>query len=246
MKKTIIIFIIIILLAILIPIIYFQIQIKDATDNINIYNDNLDSKTFKYEYENLNTVLKDDGTNKYVNINISENNKMKYVSYQELTSILKNGTGVIYLGFPECPWCRRVLPVLLSACDDYDFQNIYYYNALDIRDKKHLDENGIIITDKEGDIKYYELVDILKDFLGEYSGLNDSTIKRIYFPTIFFVKDGKILGTQISAVDSYTSTKEDMNDTQKQELKSIFNNYLNKMYKKSEKATCSDKNTEGC
>ena len=39
---------------------------------------------------------------------------------------------------------------------------------------------------------------MLDDYLPEYKGLNNSKIKRLYFPTVLFVKDGKILGLEQS------------------------------------------------
>ena len=198
----------------------------------------LDEEKFEKEYESLNDIKKDDNTNKYVYIDVLKSNKMKYSNFNEISELLKDKTGVIYFGFPECPWCRRTLPVFLDAISEYDIDKIYYFNALSIRDKKHLDENNNIITDKEGTEEYYKLVALLKDVLGPYNGLNDPNIKRLYFPTYVFVKDGKIIGTQIGSVDSYTSTKEDMTLEQKQELKQIFEKNLDKIYNKKEK--CND------
>ena len=235
MKKR-IIFISILILILLFIICFIAIL---QTKNNNIESN--DQLKFKTEYEDLNIIKKDDNTNKYISINIPSDNKIKYLSFNEVVDVIKNQTGIIYLGFPECPWCRRVLPVFFETCQNYNIDNIYYYNALDIRDKKHLDENGEIVTDKEGTTEYYLLVDLLKEHLTPYDGLNDENIKRIYFPTFVFVKDGKILGTQISSVSSYTSTKEEMTEVQKEELKSIFDNFLNQMYEKIE--NCNDETT---
>ncbi len=240
MKKRFLILLIVILICILFPLVYYIINITRATDSININLSSLDSKTFKYEYESLNDTLDENGEYKYIPISIAENNKFKYVSYEKLTSIIEGKTGVIYLGFPECPWCRRVLPILSASCEKYKFDSIYYYNALDIRDEKHLNSSGEIVEDKAGDEKYYKLISLLKDYIGEYKGLNDSSIKRIYFPTIIFVKDGVILGVQISATDSYTNAKEEMTSSQKNELEQIFDSYLEKMYEKIPNDECSD------
>lgn len=231
-KKIIFTSILVVTLIFIICIIILQ------TKNKNTLSDEI---KFKNEYEELNIIKNDDNTTKYINITIPNNNKMKYLSFNEVIDIIKNKSGVIYFGFPECPWCRRVLPIFFEACQKYNIENIYYYNALDIRDKKHLDENGNIITDKAGTDEYYLLVDLLKDYLTKYDGLNDENIKRLYFPTFVFIKDGKILGTQISSVPSYTSPKEDMTDVQKEELKNIFDNYLSQIYKNLD--TCNDETT---
>ena len=42
--------------------------------------------------------------------NFTVNNVFVYRSLDEINKILENGTGVVYLGFPECPWCKGYIP----------------------------------------------------------------------------------------------------------------------------------------
>ncbi len=189
-------------------------------ENINLTED---EKKFKKEYEDLNS------NKDIVQVSIEEDNGMIYASYDKIHEILTKGTGVIYFGFPECPWCRNALPMLLQAASNQGLDEIYYFNARDIRDTKSLDENGNIITEKEGTKEYYELIEIMKDHLGEYEGLNDESIKRLYFPTVVFVKDGKILGIHVATVDSQTNPKIPLNEKQKEELVNIYMNYISKV-----------------
>ena len=174
-----------------------------------------DALKFKNEYESLNK-------KGYKEIKIPEENQIKYSNYKEVVEILKSGTGIIYLGFPECPWCRNAVPVLLDAANETGVDTIYYFNALSIRDKKHLDEDGNIVVDDKGTEEYKKLVEILYDYLGEYEGLNDSSIKRIYFPTVIFVKNGDIKGLHVSTVDSQVNPKEPLTNEQYEELKEIY------------------------
>lgn len=201
--------------------------------NNNVAND--DAMKFKNEYESLN----EEG---YKKIEIPEDNQIKYSSYEEIIEILTSGTGVIYLGFPKCPWCRNAVPVLLDAVSETGIDTIYYYNALSIRDKKHLDEDGNIVVDEEGTEEYKKLVNILYDYLGEYSGLNDSSIKRIYFPTVIFVKDGKVKGLHVSTVDSQNDPSKNLTNEQYSELKEI---YINNCLKISD-ASCSNDLSQKC
>lgn len=182
---------------------------------------NNDSKKFKEEYESLNKTHKP--------ITINKNNPIKYADYDEIVNLIKSGTGVIYFGFPECPWCRNAVPVLLEAAEELELKEIYYFNALDMRDIKKLDENGKIVTTKEGTKEYYELVNLLSDYLGEYEGLNDKEIKRLYFPTVVFVKEGKVLGLNVSTVESQLDPMVDLNEKQKAELKNIYETYMSQV-----------------
>lgn len=184
---------------------------------------------FKEEYEKLNGVYNDKTNHYYMNVNILENSNVKYKNANEIIDILKNGTGVIYFGFPECPWCRNLVPILVDTLNQYTMP-FYYYNAYEIRDNKHLDDNGDIVVDKEGTKEYYEIVDILKDYLGEYSGLNDNSIKRLYFPTIVFVKEGKILYVHTGTLDSQEDPYVSLTDEQKNELANIISAYATKVY----------------
>ena len=73
-----------------------------------------DSLKFKEDYESVNGKKVSDELS-YSSLDIPKNNPMKYSSYEEIFKILDNGTGVIYLGFPECPWCRNIVPVLIDT-----------------------------------------------------------------------------------------------------------------------------------
>ena len=37
---------------------------------------------------------------------VGEDNVFVYRSSDEVITLLKHGTGVVYIGFPECPWCQ--------------------------------------------------------------------------------------------------------------------------------------------
>ncbi len=187
---------------------------------LNRYSDNI---KFQKEYENLNS------QKGYLDIEIPKDNNVKYASFDEIMKVLEDGTGIIYFGFPECPWCRNALPVLLEAAKENEIQNVYYFNAKSIRDDKEL-KDGKIVTNKKGTKEYYELVDRLKDNLGSYEGLDDESIKRLYFPTAVFVMGGKVVGIHVGTVDSQTDPSKPLTEKQKQELLDIYNENISKMY----------------
>ena len=72
-----------------------------------------DAFRFQNEYESLNGQEIDNTNRTYLNVTINKNNPVKYASYEEVMNILESGTGIIYFGYPECPWCRTIVPVLL-------------------------------------------------------------------------------------------------------------------------------------
>lgn len=196
----------------------------------NKLNNKTDAMKFKEEYENLNNEYNEVLKKENLKVEIPEDNPIKYSTIEEIKDILKNKTGVIYFGFPECPWCRNAVPILLEAAKDMEIDTIYYYNAYSIRDKKSLDDNGKIIIEEEGTKDYQELIDIMYDKLPPYEGLNDESVKRLYFPTVVFVKNGKIIGLHTSTVDSQEDPYEKLTDEQEFELKKIYIDYMNDIY----------------
>jgi thiol-disulfide isomerase/thioredoxin len=188
-----------------------------------------DALKFKEEYESLNGEYDETRKHDYLEVKIDSDNVIKYSTIEEIENILENGTGIIYFGFPECPWCRNAVPVLLEAAKDMNIDTIYYYNAYSIRDKKTL-KDGEIITEEEGTEDYKKLVELMYDFLPAYSGLGDDSIKRLYFPTVVFVKEGKIVGLHTSTVDSQEDPFTELDKEQKEELKTIYTDYINEVY----------------
>lgn len=218
----------IILMAILLGLLIMVMAIKGQDLVKKIPNSIKDALKFKDEYESLNDKDNSYG-GKYLSIKISENNVIKYATFEEIIDLIDHGTGVIYFGFPECPWCRNAVPVLLEAAESTGIDTIYYFNAVDIRDQKSLDANGEIITTKEGTKEYKQILKKLDKYLLPYDGLNDDSIKRLYFPSVYFIKDGVVIGKHIDTVESHTDASKALNEEQKLELKTIYENYMMKV-----------------
>ena len=185
-----------------------------------------DAILFKEEYESLNGEQKSSWSGVYSSIQIPEDNAIRYSNVAEILSLLENGTGVIYFGYPECPWCRSAISPLLNTANMIGIETIYYFNAKEIRDTKHLDENGQIVTDKEGTKEYYDLLQALDSVLQSYDGLNDENIKRLYFPSVVFVKEGEIIGFHESTVPSQTDPNILLTAEEEKELARIYSSYM--------------------
>ena len=189
---------------------YFQLNKRDFKL------EKTDAIKFKEEYEEYNA-KETDNKKKYQTLNISRNNVIEYADYKKVFEALDNETAVIYFGFPTCPWCRTLIPSLLDAAENVGIEKIYYLNNKDSRDIKKLEKKKII-TEKEGTEDYYKLVSKLDKFLGEYECLKDKNIKRLYFPTVVFVKEGKVTDIHIGTLDSHEDGFKELTDKQKKEL----------------------------
>lgn len=107
---------------------------------------------------------------------ITEYNYFVYRNSEEIIKILEHGTGAVYLGFPECPWCQSYVPILNEVADIEGLEKIYYLNIFE--DRKNNTED------------YQKIVEILSDYL-QY---DEEGNKRVYVPAVIFVSNGEIIG----------------------------------------------------
>ena len=61
---------------------------------------------------------------------MTEYNYYVYKDINEIIKILEHGTGAVYLGFPECPWCSAYVPMLNEVADINGLEKIYYYHII--------------------------------------------------------------------------------------------------------------------
>ena len=206
---------------------------------VKLINTDVDAIKFKKEYEELNS-------DSSLELNISKDNPFKYTDYDKLLEVIENGTGIIYLGFPRCPWCRNALPVLIDAAKDNNVETIYYMNILNERDSYVVeDEELVYAKDEDGNEKkgtegYFKLLDALEDHLTDYVVKFEGQEyevgeKRIYAPSVIFVRDGEILGIHVSTVDSQEDPSKELTEEQYDELYSIYDDYINEV----KSGTCS-------
>ncbi len=142
---------------------------------------------------------------------VGKDNVFVYTDVDKIIDILENGTGVVYLGFPECQWCGQYVVYLNEVAKERNISQIYYYNIRE--DRSNNSEN------------YLKIVDILKDYLQD----DEEGNPRIYVPAVIFMSDGKIIGfddetsldTKGCSTPSEYWTKDEIND-----LKDRLNSYI--------------------
>ena len=107
---------------------------------------------------------------------VGKNNLYVYRDVDQIINILEKGTGIVYLGFPECPWCQTYSKYLNEVALDLGIEKIYYYNIREDRNNNTED--------------YQKIVSILKDYLQN----DEEGNKRIYVPSVIALNKGKIVG----------------------------------------------------
>ena len=146
---------------------------------------------------------------------VGEKNVFTYRSLDEIVNIMEKGTGVVYLGFPECPWCNAYVKYLNEVALEVGIDKIYYYNILEDR--------------KNNTQGYQKIVSILKDNLQS----DEEGNPRIYVPNVSFHIEGKVIGNdyetskdthELSNPSEYWTEEEvkDLKDTLKKYMDAIF------------------------
>lgn len=179
-----------------------------------------DAVKFKEEYESFNEKIIEGTEKQYSSIELLEKNPFYYASYEEIDKVL-DGTGVIYFGYPECPWCRELVPLLAQASKKVGMGKIHYKNLKEERNILTF-EDGTVIQEKVGSEGYTKLLQKLDSILPIYEGLEDDTLKRIYVPYVLFVRDGEIVDTHTGTWEEQTDPFTPLTEEEKTKLLSIL------------------------
>lgn len=142
---------------------------------------------------------------------IEEENVFVYRDSEEIIKILKNGTGIVYLGFPECQWCKAYVRYLNDVAKEEGVDKIYYYNILNDR--------------KENNDTYKQMVKLLKGNLL----FDEEGNERIYVPDVTFVLKGKIVShdNESSVVEGDLTPEEYWTDSKVKALKERLKKGIN-------------------
>lgn len=145
---------------------------------------------------------------------VGQNNVFVYRNADEIIKILEGGTGLVYLGFPECPWCQAYVPMLNEAAKEEGVEKIYYFNIREDR--------------QENSKNYQKIVKIVKNYLMK----DDEGNERIFVPDVYAVRDGKILShnNETSVIDSDITPSAYWTTSKKTEIKSTFKTMINDVY----------------
>ena len=167
---------------------------------------------FKEDYEKVNAELDADGDPLYKHLTIGEANNFVYLTYDEVLDFITNGTGILYLGRPECPWCRVLVPIMQDFAKEEKIY-IYYYDI-------EADRN-------ENNERYHKIIELMGDYLPIDTVTQKETdknfnpkLKRVVLPQLFFMKGGKV------KEDLMAYQHECLEKNQKDEMKALLKQKL--------------------
>lgn len=142
--------------------------------------------------------------------------RFKEITYKKVLEMMEMESfqGIVYFGFPTCPWCVEAVPLLNDVAIEKDV-DIYYVN-------KRSDVN---IKDEESAEKVTELLD-------ESFGLlvNEETNKpTLYVPEVIAIKDKEIVAHHTGTVNGHDAHVNTMNEDEIALLKSIYTKMAKKV-----------------
>lgn len=156
---------------------------------------------------------------------VSSDNVFVYKTSEEIIQIMEHGTGVVYLGYPECPWCQEYVKYLNEVAKEVGVEKIYYGNT-----KKMKEENMD---------HYKKLISLLDGHLQ----FNNEGEQWIYVPNVSFHIDGKILLNDYETSKDTHNLKDPKEYWTEEEIKSLKTTLKTAMEQVKEKLdVCTDCN----
>ena len=144
---------------------------------------------------------------------VDKDNRFRYATMDEVINTLEDGTGIVYLGFPECKWCQQYVVYLNELAEDRNIPEIMYYN---------------IRQDRQDNTEDYQtIVNLLKDYLTD----DEEGNPRIYVPAVIFMSNGEIIGFDDETAhdtNGYDDPSEYWTEEEVNDLKDRLNSYLDK------------------
>lgn len=124
------------------------------------------------------------------------------MEFDEAIAFFKEGkSGLLYFGFPDCPWCKEAVPILQQEAKDTGV-DVYYIRT---RDSEH----NRLYTDEQKE----NIVPYMKDYMSN----NDEGVLTLYVPAIVAVKDGKAVAGHVGTVDEHNAKEGPMTSEQKKQ-----------------------------
>ena len=140
-----------------------------------------------------------------------DDNVFTYATVDEIIDVLDGGSGIVYLGFPECQWCEAYVPYLNEVAKDVGISEILYYNIRE--DRSNNSEN------------YQRIVELLAGYLTN----DEEGNPRIYVPAVIFVNNGTIVGfDDETSLDTggFTNPDDYWTEEEVNDLKSRLTSYM--------------------
>lgn len=169
---------------------------------------------------------------------------IKEASKEDVIAMLKNGTGVVFFSWIDCPWCHGYIDLVNQAGLDNGI-NVLYYDIYDDRDANNefYQEVTKLVADKIDVFSY-------TTFDEEKKAYDVNGKVRIYVPMTVMVNKGEVIALDYSSsmesgfeenFDKYWNEEIKAGFTKRDHLKEFFNEYFSQI-----KASLDEQGNQGC
>lgn len=136
----------------------------------------------------------------------------KPMSFEEAIAFFEDKqSGLLYFGFPNCPWCQEVIPIVHELASQADVP-VHYIQTRD--------EKGIrLYTDSQRD----DMAPYLNGFIRN----NAKGEPTLYVPLVLAIENGQVIKGHQGSVSGHNAHEEELTSTQKQELQEDLKELVN-------------------
>ena len=111
-------------------------------------------------------------------------------------------SALVYFGFPDCPWCDEVVPILSELAKEQGVEVLYVRTRDDEKTRLYTDEQR----------------DEIKPYLSDYIRNNLKGEPTLYVPLVISIRDGKVSQGHQGTVDEHDAKERVMTDEERQEV----------------------------
>lgn len=122
----------------------------------------------------------------------------------------QQGSGIVYFGFPACPWCQEAVPVLQEEAEAAGVDVFYVQTR---------DENKELLYTPE---QKEAFTPWLKDYMSD----NDEGVLTLFVPVVINVQNGSIVDGHVGTLDEHDATERKMSEEEVGQLHEIYKNLL--------------------
>lgn len=136
---------------------------------------------------------------------------MKEISFDEAIELFENKeSGLLYFGFPDCPWCEEAVPVLTEEAGKAGVPILYVRTRDENKERLYTD------AQKE------EITPFIKDYMQE----DDKGDLALYVPLVLHVEKGVVTAGHEGTVEGHDAHERTMTEEETASLHQIYKDLL--------------------
>lgn len=126
------------------------------------------------------------------------------ISFDDAIAFFEDGkTGILYFGFPDCPWCAEVVPVLDEEAQKAG-KTVYYVRTRD-------DNRERLYTDAQKSA--------IQPWIETYMKTGDDGEPALYVPLVLAVQNGAVITGHEGTVEGHDAKERSMTEEESGQLK---------------------------